>query len=372
VAAKLCFSIPELEADTHTHHLHIYELLEELGKRIEIFVVVDKPTVNRYVLNNAKQIYFTKFKLFALRKLEQFLVFCYARLKGYRAFYSHYSLWNALLATFITKIFGGKSYIWSCHGYKRATLKEISSIATLKGWLNGILQVLTFKLVDHVVTGTSSVVSHYVKEFHVNKEKFIIIPNWVNLKRFKTADSNLGRSEDGRRRVTFIHSLTKERGASYLPKIIKTVTSVVEDVSFTIIGDGAYCKLIQEEIRRNSIQDRVKFTGYVSNKEIPKYLSSTHLLIAPSENEGFPRILLEAMAMGVPFVATNAGGVMDIVVPLQSNYIVPVRDVDTFSEKVIELLQNDAMREKLRQVGLERVKEYTLEKAVERFKQITS
>lgn len=77
---------------------------------------------------------------------------------------------------------------------------------------------------------------------------------------------------------------------------------------FTIIGDGIYRGPIQDEVRRRGLQDRVNFIGYVPNKEIHKYLSSTDLVIAPSENEGFPRVLIEAMAMGVHFVATNVGG----------------------------------------------------------------
>lgn len=369
---KLCFSIPELEADTHSHHFHIYELLEELVKEIKIFLVVDKPVINRYLLSNVEHVYCTKFDLFPLRKIEQLFIFCCARIKGYKTFYIHYSLWNGLLTAFVTKLLGGKTYIWHCHVYKRERLKEVSSVDELRRWFNGLLQTFTFKAVDYIVTGTSSVVSDYVEEFHAAEEKFIIFPNWVNLERFNTADLTAKSRKCENKVVTFVHSLTKEKGAPYLPLIIKKVTNAMGDVSFDIVGDGTYRGAIEEEIKKDGVQNRVRFVGYIPNKEIPRFLYSTDLLIVPSDNEGFPRVLLEAMAMGVPFVATNVGGVMDIVVPPQTEYIVEKGDIEGFSKKVIDLLNDDSMRERLSKVGLERVKEYTLEKAVERFKNILS
>ena len=153
---------------------------------------------------------------------------------------------------------------------------------------------------------------------------------------------------------------------------IKKVINGVRGVNFTIIGDGLYKESIQGEIKKAGFQDRVKFIGCVPNKKIPKYLSSTDILILPSENEGFPRVLIESMAMGVPFVATNVGGILEIVVPPQTEYIVQKEDQEGFSQKVIDLLKDDDMREKLIKVGVERVKEYSLEKTVERFKEIIS
>jgi len=104
---KLCFSTPELEVDTPTHHFHLYELLEALGKEIKIFVVVDKPTIKPYPLRNVEQIHLTRFGFFPLRKLEQLFIFFLAHLKGYKTFYVHYSLWNGLLTALIQRFGGG-------------------------------------------------------------------------------------------------------------------------------------------------------------------------------------------------------------------------------------------------------------------------
>jgi glycosyltransferase involved in cell wall biosynthesis len=367
---KLCFSIPKLESDAHSHHYHIYELLEKIGKHIKVFVVVDEPTRNRYLLNNVERIYFTKFKLFPLRKREQFFVFFYARFKGYRNFYSHYSLWNALLTSLITKLFGGTTFIWSCHVYQRTRLNGVDSLGKLKEWFIGVVQIFTFKIVDHIVTGTQSIASEYINEFNAPKKKFIILPNWVNLDRFHNKNSELGKEAGRSLVVIFIHSLTEEKGAMHLPTIVKRVLEEVKHVSFIIIGDGIYREFIEKEIEKYSLLDRVKILGYLPNKEVPRYLSSADLLILPSKNEGFPRVLIESMAMGVPFVTTNVGGIMDIVIPPQTEYIVQNGDIEGFSQKVIVLLKNDAMRERLSKVGLERVKKYTIEKAVGRFEKI--
>ena len=364
---KLCYSIPELEADTQTHHFHLFELLEEIGKQIRVFVVVDRPAVNPYPLKNIEQVYFTKFAFFPLRKLEQFLVFCSARLRGYQYFYIHYSLWNALFVSFLTKLFGGKTFLWCCHCNQRIRLAQVDSWRSFRQWLTDLAQVIAFKAVDRIVTGTASVAREYVKEFAAARGKFILIPNWVNLARFNLSQYEAPKRNKRNKTVAFIHSITEAKGAMYLPDIIIKVLNKVNGVNFLIIGDGNYRQAIQAKINELGLQEQVQFFGYIPNQDIPKYLSYTDLLISPSVTEGFPRILLEAMAMGVPFVSTDAGGVRDLVSQAQKEYVTPTGDMDRFSAKVVELLTDEAKRSFLRQEGLRQVQSFTLTKVAGMF-----
>ena len=364
---RLCFSIPELDANTHTHHFHVYELLEEIGKQLDVFVLVDRAASDRYPLKNVSGVYVSRFNAFPLRKIEQFLILFFARLKGNKRFYVHYSLWNALMASLIAKVLGGKTYLWSCHSYCRVRLKEIDSLKKLGQWFTGVLQIVTFKSVDCIVTGTPSVANKYVKEFGASKDKFVIIPNWVNTDRFYPRPFV---GEDGKNRkktVAFIHSLTYEKGAMHLPSILSEVATRKSDVDFLIIGDGIYGDYIRKAIEKSGLRNIVKMVGHIPNTRIPVYLSSIDLLILPSENEGFPRALIEAMAMGVPFVATDVGGILDIVTPFQKQFVVKRGDIKEFSRKVVELLNDENKLKLLKEDGLAHVKKFTLPKVSEMF-----
>ncbi|MER3486106.1 MAG: glycosyl transferase, partial [Chloroflexota bacterium] len=68
------------------------------------------------------------------------------------------------------------------------------------------------------------------------------------------------------------------------------------------------------------------------------------VFMMPSLEEGFPRVLLEAMATGVPFVAVDVGGVRDILSPHQQRCVVPARDCDAFATRLVELLNDPQER----------------------------
>ncbi|HLC33606.1 MAG TPA: glycosyltransferase family 4 protein, partial [Anaerolineales bacterium] len=106
---------------------------------------------------------------------------------------------------------------------------------------------------------------------------------------------------------------------------------------------------------------------WVPNRDAPAYFHAADLYLMPSLEEGFPRVLLEAMASACPFVAFDIGGVSDILTREQAAELVRAGAVDEFTRRCVDLMKNHNLRQLLAAAGLERVQAFDEERVAEMF-----
>ncbi len=164
------------------------------------------------------------------------------------------------------------------------------------------------------------------------------MPNWIDINKFRIQNSPgrtpaTGQAEfrtqelrkelhidSAKKVVLFAHRLSERKGAHYLPEIIQAFKG--QSVVFIIIGDGQERQNLEFRIQNLELTHSVRLLGWVPNEELPKYYAIADLFIMPSDEEGFPRVLLEAMARELPFVAFGVGGVPEIVPQELKNFVV--------------------------------------------------
>lgn len=357
---KLLYILPEYNANTPTHHVHIFELLEELGKRLDIFLLVEK-SVGQPEIKNLKKIYIPK------NFFDRFLTIIRARLLGYKQAYVHYSYWGAILASLIYRPTGGKVYYWHCEVYDQFFSDFKFNLESVKKkLLDEYLMVLTLKLVDYLVTGTKTVGEFYIKQFNLPRSKIIIIPNWVNLNRFQIPESRNDLRKRlklplGKKIVMFAHRLAPRKGADRLPEIISNIKRKIPDCWFLIAGGGG------GPLRGQKLGKSVRLVSGIPNRKLPAFLAASDLFIMPSRQEGFPRILIECMASGLPFVAMNVGGTRDIINSTQRKCLVPANDVEAFIAVTADLLKSPKKLQKLSRQGQIQVQKFSLETVSKKF-----
>ena len=108
--------------------------------------------------------------------------------------------------------------------------------------------------------------------------------------------------------LLYVGSLDEIKGADLLPLILKHVLQMGRDVSLIIVGDGPLRVPIESEFERLGLSNKVKYAGEISNNAVPIYMGAADLLLVPSRQEGRSVVTIEAMACGIPVIASRVGG----------------------------------------------------------------
>jgi len=153
--------------------------------------------------------------------------------------------------------------------------------------------------------------------------------------------------------------LRKEKGIYELLHAIPLIVKAHQDIEFIIIGGGEILHELTEESKRLNICEHIRFAGYISTEEKINIFQSSHILIFPSYTEGFPSTILEAMAAGLPIVATPVGGIADALRDGENGYIInsmPPKP-NEIASKTIRLLKNPELVKKMSLRNLKDIKD---------------
>ncbi len=231
-------------------------------------------------------------------------------------------------------------------------------------WLNrgyAVIMRWTLRRADLVRTDATRNQKILIEEMQLKPEKVVVIPalpTQESIDQFKVADgervksSLRGNSYDGI--VLFVGALEKVKNIPNLLRTAKLVLATCPRTLFAIIGNGPEKENLGKLCQELDISQNIRFLGIIPYDELPAYYAICDLVILPSWSEGFARILMEASLAAKPIVATDVGGVTDIVIDGETGYIVPVNDSQQLAERVKELLQDKPKAAKMGDKGYKR------------------
>jgi glycosyltransferase involved in cell wall biosynthesis len=338
---KICYVLPKFDLNIDTHYFYLYDFINEVAKDVDLVLLIEKSNSDISYFKNVSKIYIQKFSWTPLRIIENFILLLIIRAQNYKDFYIHYSYISAINASLIARLSGAKTFYWSCGMM----------------WLFGKDRALelVLKMINHLVTGVEALKLGYIEHYGISADKVKIMPNWIDLDRFNNIDINLIYKKyslnNTDQYLLFVHRLAKRKGAHYIARLAKSNP----EFKFLIAGDGPYKEQLVKEI---TDLNNVILLGKVPNQDVPSLMKISKLFFMPSEEEGFPRVLLESMAAGLPYVAFDIGGVREISTKEQQEYIVD--NVNNMDLAIKNILNNTDMYDKLIQINLEHVKQFDI------------
>jgi len=210
-------------------------------------------------------------------------------------------------------------------------------------------------------------VSEYLKErtmteFNISKE-IKVIPNFVDPQEFR-------RLEKDREQKIVCHS-SNFRPLKRIPDIIKAFRIVSREINckLLLIGDGPERPKAEKLAKNLGISNRVHFLGNVKN--VQEILGKSDLFLLPSEDESFGLAALEAMSCEVPVVASNIGGLKELITHGVDGYLITVGDVEALAEYSLKTLQDPKLQEEFGKNARQKVlKKYTPDKIVPRYENL--
>lgn len=333
---RLVYVVPHLSENESEHFAHIPALLAALGSRVDLAAAVERgnpPTR----LAGVRLLLRVPGRSRLGRVLGTALTIHRCARAGYRTYFLRYSTLFVTVLILTYPLYRHRILLWRSG---LPDVREPERRKSLRHRLQDVLNRVTARSVHCLVTGPETMVPIMAGLWGVPRHRMRLLYNDVDAGRFAPLDAEARHT--ARKRfgwngdefvMLFVHRLSYRKGARLLAPLLAEVSRVVEAadpdvrVRLVVAGDGPERPRLEREASDPALGGRMQLLGAVPNHDLPELYAAADCVVMPSYEEGFPRVLLEAMACGTPVVTTDAGGSRDVV-GAGYPYVARVGDLD--------------------------------------------
>ncbi|ABN56626.1 MULTISPECIES: glycosyltransferase family 4 protein [Methanoculleus] len=217
---------------------------------------------------------------------------------------------------------------------------------TAKGILKNASAVIA--LTEHMKDSMQAIYSRDV----------VVVPNGIDLN--ENAEREAERGDPGKR-VLFVGRLHPVKGVRHLLQAMSIVHQDLPEAKLILVGDGDEREHLETLTDSLGIRECVEFVGKVPHERVQDYMNQVEAFVLPSLSEGFPVTILEAMACGLPVVATRVGGIPDIIEDGTNGYLVDAMNQERMAEALLKVLRNEPLRKDISNNNREKAEKYRWE-----------
>ena len=283
--------------------------------------------------------------------------------------YGYFPTWAAARAAHAE----GKPFVFTPHFHPPWSMEGGAARRVLRGVYDPTFGRYTLRRADAVVGVSTSEMREMARHLPLPQEKVRVIPNGFHPDRFRAPPSRhalrerLGLPDDAQA-VVFAGRLASNKGLHHLVPAFARVAPRHPRAVLVLAGEdqgwGPKLRAMAEDL---GVGERVHFTGHLSEPDYRATLAGADVFALPSEWEAFGIVLVEAMACGVPCVATRVGGAADVVVDGRTGRLVPYGDEAALAAALDEILSDPALARRMGEAGRERAfHEYSWDSVVDR------
>lgn len=196
------------------------------------------------------------------------------------------------------------------------------------------------KLSDGIIVNSEKNKAHFIDVAHIKADRIRIIYNGIDDQEY--LDEGKFINHDIQKfHIGYIGRLSIEKGVIYLIKALYQLQHI--DFECSIIGEGPLRTELEEEVVSSGLKDKVKFYGFQQN--VVPYFRKMDLFVLPSLNEVLPITIIEAFALRVITIASDVGGVPDLITEGRTGLLFPAKDVNKLVEKINWVYKHERERE---------------------------
>ena len=198
------------------------------------------------------------------------------------------------------------------------------------------------------------------------KQKIGTIYNGIDTEKFKPNPKN---------NDTFIITpgasrLTSRKGLVYLIKAVDKLSKKYQQLELKIMGDGEGERARLEEIvDKLNLRGRVVFLGRIPREKTFSYYQEADVFVLPSLNEGMSNAMLEALATGLPILATDTGGSKELIMEGENGYIIEMKNAQDIADKLEKIINDFELKKKMGEASRKKALEMSWEKVAKKYYQ---
>ncbi|MEN6552456.1 MAG: glycosyltransferase family 4 protein [Methanobacterium sp.] len=346
---------PKWIAGTEIASENIAKYLAKKGHEVHVITSLDNGLVAKEVKDNF-YIHRINMKKIRLIGTAHFWVNIFLEIKKIKPDIIHIQTISIAVPGLLSKMFLKKPYIV----YGRGADIYIPDKFTK------LISKIVLKNANFVIALTQDMKEAMMK---IYQRDIIVIPNGIDMERFKEISIRTSHN-DKVKTILFVGTLRPVKGVIYLIEAMKIVKNEYHGAKLLIVGDGTEGDKLRAIVKELDLEDSVSFAGQRSNNEIPKYMAESDIFVLPSLSEGFPNVILEAMAVGLPVISSKVGGIPNIIQEGINGLLVEPMNSKDIANKILILLNNEDLRKKISINNKIYVQKYSLDTIVEKLEKI--
>ncbi len=229
-------------------------------------------------------------------------------------------------------------------------------------------------ITDRIIALTEGEKKDYLKLSVGRPDKLITVHSGVDIQQFSNIEINVNEKKHtlgllpNEFLVGFVGWLLPIKGPMHLLRAMASVWIEYPGVTLVVVGKGDLDVDLRAEALQLNADGRVKFLGW--RDDIDEIMQILDLLVLPSLNEGMGRVLVEAMAAGKPVIASNVGGIPDLVKHGSTGILVPPADEDNLAKAILRLVNNPKEAMRMGELARMHSQRFSLETMIEKIDEI--
>lgn len=242
------------------------------------------------------------------------------------------------------------------------TLHTLINESRTKHWHpKSVLARQFFRSYDKIICPSQYVGSTLVDQRSFPKQRVVVIHNGILQQNIETTTRQSLQVAESSFLIVAVGRMHIEKGFDYL---IRAVAKLPLSTHLVLVGDGEYLEQFKDLAKELQIESRVTFTGY--RQDSMSIIKAADALVLPSYFENFPYVILEAMMLGVPVVASNVGGIPEQVINNQTGILVEPRSVESLVRALKQLIDDPTQTAAMSKAAQDYFQgNFSLEKSVE-------